>query len=558
MEIKISQPAILKAVGNFLQQKFLSVKQYLTGKNTKILIIMFIYFFIIITAILVCAFSIVNSNKVLLQEAKNKLVLTAQNEARKEEQILLKAEKSLYGLENFIELTFNTSKFDNLDYIKSYTNEIMLPVVNHFYNKTRDVQGMYAYLDVMRINPKKYVAEAWVTKDKINVSVNESSYTIKDPTMGWYYQVFKSQKAEWIEPYLDTDLNKTIISYAKPLFKEENDKKIFIGAVGVDIASEDFKKNIDKIKLYKTGYAFLVSKDHYFVASKKYSIKDNLKQVKNGYYKPLLTAIGNKNTGMVKLGENLIAFSKLYNNYHLFVVVPEKELMTPINNLNIMLISFTAMAVLITTIIMAFLLRRLNKIMDSLEVSDNIIMTIANSIEAKDENTRGHIQRVTAYAERMGKHFKLSSKDLESLIKASMLHDIGKIGIPDEVLNKPGKLTPEEFEIMKNHTIYGANILKPLNSYKQIIDLVKHHHERLDGTGYPDGLKSNEINLSTRILTIIDIYDALVTERPYKKAFTPQQAMEILEEEVAKGGIDGEILEAFKHVLKTNPNISEL
>jgi len=273
-------------------------------------------------------------------------------------------------------------------------------------------------------------------------------------------------------------------------------------------------------------------------------------EVKNGYYKPIKQEIEKNISGVYKLKDNLIAYARLYNNYTLLISVSYNEITQPIRNLNILLIGFTLLAIVIATLIMLTLLRRLNKIVDSLEVSDNIIMTIANSIEAKDANTKGHIQRVTSYAVKMAQDFKLSIEEMESLKKASMLHDIGKIGIPDEILNKPGKLSKEEFEVMKNHAIFGSNILKPLNSFKQIIDLVRHHHERLDGSGYPDGLKGDEISLSTRILTVIDIYDALVTERPYKKAFTPEEALAILDEEVAKGYLDKKVLDKFKNILK--------
>lgn len=540
---------IFKRAANLLKQGMVTLELYFAGKNTRYLIVLFIYFFIIITAILVCTFSIINSDKVLYNIAKDRLLRAAEAEAKKEEQILIKAEKSLDGLSNFIRLTFDTNKFDDLNYVKTYRDKYLFPAVKEFYSHNENIEGMYAYLDVIRLNPKKYVAEAWVTKNKIIVNINKISYTRKDGDMEWYYRIYDNKKPEWIERYWDTDLKKLIISYAKPVYKEDSNQ-IFIAGTGIDLTSDYFNSSINAIKLYKSGNAFLVTSDYFFIAAKDFTIKDNLFEVKNGYYKPIKQEIEKNISGVYKLKDNLIAYARLYNNYTLLISVSYNEITQPIRNLNILLIGFTLLAIVIATLIMLTLLRRLNKIVDSLEVSDNIIMTIANSIEAKDANTKGHIQRVTSYAVKMAQDFKLSIEEMESLKKASMLHDIGKIGIPDEILNKPGKLSKEEFEVMKNHAIFGSNILKPLNSFKQIIDLVRHHHERLDGSGYPDGLKGDEISLSTRILTVIDIYDALVTERPYKKAFTPEEALAILDEEVAKGYLDKKVLDKFKNILK--------
>lgn len=195
---------------------------------------------------------------------------------------------------------------------------------------------------------------------------------------------------------------------------------------------------------------------------------------------------------------------------------------------------------------------RLQKVTASLEDSNSIIMAIANAIEAKDALTNGHINRVAFWSEKIGQRIELSADELDILNKGAILHDIGKIGIPDGILNKPGALTVEEFEIIKKHTVIGENILKSLKSFNLIRPIVRHHHEKLDGSGYPDGLKSTEIDILTRIVAIVDIYDALTMDRPYRKAMGVEQAFSILDGDAQKGLIDSSILEILKEEVMQN------
>ncbi len=158
-------------------------------------------------------------------------------------------------------------------------------------------------------------------------------------------------------------------------------------------------------------------------------------------------------------------------------------------------------------------------------------LVLASAIEIKDEYTHGHTERVTNYAvmiaQRMIENGSASfdQKFLENVHIASLLHDIGKIGVPEVILNKPGKLTPEEFEIMKRHTINGVEILKPLVELKDALDGVKSHHERYDGTGYPDGLKADQIPMVAAIIAVADTYDAMITDRPYRKGRSKEEAI---------------------------------
>lgn len=185
---------------------------------------------------------------------------------------------------------------------------------------------------------------------------------------------------------------------------------------------------------------------------------------------------------------------------------------------------------------------RLQKVTESLEDSNAIIMTIANAVEAKDKVTNGHVNRVAYWVQKLGERLDLSQDELEFLRKGAVLHDIGKIGIPDEILNKPGALTKEEFDIMKTHTVIGERIIRSLKSFENIKSIIRHHHEKLDGSGYPDGLKGAEIDIYTRIVAIVDIYDALITDRPYRNAMSKDQAFDILKTDAQKGLLDVEII----------------
>ncbi len=174
---------------------------------------------------------------------------------------------------------------------------------------------------------------------------------------------------------------------------------------------------------------------------------------------------------------------------------------------------------------------------------------LAMAVEARDPYSRGHSERVGDYAVKIGKQLHLSSEKLQTLSDASRLHDVGKIGITDSILRKPGPLTDQEREIMKRHPAIGETIVKPLRTFQHLVSPIRHHHECLDGSGYPDGLKGEEISLIVRIMTVSDIYDALTEDRPYRQAMSPEQTKKVFSELADQNKVDPKVVDALFEVI---------
>jgi putative two-component system response regulator len=188
---------------------------------------------------------------------------------------------------------------------------------------------------------------------------------------------------------------------------------------------------------------------------------------------------------------------------------------------------------------------RIKRYTDDLDTAESVILSLALTIEARDATTEGHCQRLAHYAVRLGRELGLADEAIDALARGGFLHDIGKVGIPDAVLLKPSPLTPEEFAIMKQHTVIGDRLCGELRSLRRVRPIVRHHHERLDGSGYPDGLRGTAVPLLAQIMGIVDVFDALTTPRPYKPALSVARALEELEIEVCRGWRDRELLQAM-------------
>jgi putative two-component system response regulator len=190
-------------------------------------------------------------------------------------------------------------------------------------------------------------------------------------------------------------------------------------------------------------------------------------------------------------------------------------------------------------------LLKLKEFTDELESVETVLFTLALGVEARDPYTEGHCERLSHYAVDFGRHLHLDEDSVTALRRGGVLHDLGKISIPDHILKKGHMLTPEEWQIMKQHPAIGENICKPLKALRLVLPIIRHHHEHWDGSGYPDGLRAHEIPLLARVLQVVDVYDALRTTRPYKPARTHEDTEKTMREEAARGLWDKEIVAEF-------------
>ena len=192
-------------------------------------------------------------------------------------------------------------------------------------------------------------------------------------------------------------------------------------------------------------------------------------------------------------------------------------------------------------------------LIDSLEEAETILFALAQSVEHRDRYTGLHCERLATYGIALGQALGLLRHDQLALYRGGYLHDIGKISIPDAILFKRGLLTDGEWQTMRLHTIRGEEICRPMKTLTPVLPIIRSHHERWDGSGYPDGLAGEEIPLLARILQVADIYDALTTARPYKPAFSHQHAIEIMIEESRRGWRDPELVPLFAEISQATP-----
>ncbi len=194
-------------------------------------------------------------------------------------------------------------------------------------------------------------------------------------------------------------------------------------------------------------------------------------------------------------------------------------------------------------------LLRLKQYTDELENAESVLFTLAHSIEARDPYTGGHCERLSEMSARLGERLGLPEEQIKALRRAGIVHDIGKVVVPDAILLKTDPLSPEDMAIMRKHPVVGEHICRPMRTFRLVLPIIRHHHEHCDGSGYPDGLRGNEIPVTASILQLVDVYDALTTTRPYREASTPAEALEIMDRESAKGWWDRDLLKAFREMI---------
>jgi putative two-component system response regulator len=199
-------------------------------------------------------------------------------------------------------------------------------------------------------------------------------------------------------------------------------------------------------------------------------------------------------------------------------------------------------------------LLRLKDFTDELETADSVLCTLGKIVEGRDPYTEGHCERLALHAPELGRQLGLDEDSIRALKRGGYLHDLGKIAVPDEILKKGTNLAPEEWVIMKLHPITGETICKPLKSLRLVLPIIRHHHEHSDGSGYPDGLRAEEIPLLPRILQVVDVYDALRTARPYKPALSHDQAAQTMHDEARRGLWDADLVAEYFSMLERQRN----
>ncbi len=193
---------------------------------------------------------------------------------------------------------------------------------------------------------------------------------------------------------------------------------------------------------------------------------------------------------------------------------------------------------------------KLKEFTDELENAESVLCTLGLSVESRDPYTEGHCERLADNAVMLGHHLSLDEDSIVALRRGGYLHDLGKIAVPDEILKKGSNLTAEEWKIMKQHPITGENICRPLKSLRLVLPIIRSHHEHCDGSGYPDGLRKAEIPLLSRVLQVVDVYDALRTARPYKPVLSHEQAAATMRKEAQAGLWDGDLVMEFFSMLE--------
>ena len=192
---------------------------------------------------------------------------------------------------------------------------------------------------------------------------------------------------------------------------------------------------------------------------------------------------------------------------------------------------------------------------DRLDDTESVLFALARMVEAKDETTGNHCDRLSYMAMVFGQELGLDYDDLDALRRGGILHDIGKLGIPDSILFKQGALDADEWKLMKQHSEIGAHLCSMLRTMRKTRDIIRFHHERWDGSGYPAGLTGEEIPLLARVFQIVDVYDALASERPYKTAWPLQKIIAVMEEETGKGLWDPKLMARFMDVVRNRPEL---
>lgn len=377
----------------------------------------------------------------------------------------------------------------------------------------RDFTGVYGWIGGVYLDGIGWVPEAdYVPTERV-----------------WYTDAVKAGgEPVMISPYLDAQTGTIMISLSKMLYDNES-------VISLDISLETLQRLTERINLNGHGYGFIIDRDGFVVAHSN-SAEKGKEYGEDAEKKELIgrvVASGGTSFDMEIAGEKITVFSdKILNDWYVVMVVDNKGLYADLSRI---MVQSVIMCLLVLGVIVVFCIvemKRTDRYMVKLQESrweleqlnDNIMQILAKTIDAKDKYTRGHSVRVANYSREIARRMGKSEKEQEKIYRAALLHDVGKIRIPDYIINKPGKLTDEEYAYIKLHTVSGYHILKSFSKDQLIATGAKFHHERFDGKGYPNGLVGENTPEHARIIGVADAYDAMASNRSYRKAL-PQDVI---------------------------------
>jgi HD-GYP domain-containing protein (c-di-GMP phosphodiesterase class II) len=433
-----------------------------------------------------------------------------------------------------------------------------------------------------------------------------SKATYNYPVWEWFIRPIKDRKGFWTEPYFDRGGGDVLMTtYAAPIIKNNR----AIGVATVDISLDNLVQRVRHLKIGETGYAFILSRKGYYIAHpdkgllSKESIWKHYANEDPDLQK-LEDLVKNQQAGTVPMGDPfsdkmvwVIIYPIKSTNWTLVIIYPRVEILRPLIILRYAVIVISVLLILLLIFLILWVsssatapiarlvqqterfaggdfetrlndsrgvkeIRKLSKafnvmgdaiaqkIQELVETQREIVYRLGRAAEYRDTDTGAHLQRMSHYCAALARAYGLSSAECELILYASPMHDIGKIGIPDAILRKKGKLDEEEYNLIKTHTLIGTRILAGSNSrlLQMAQEIAVTHHEKWDGSGYPKGLKGKEIPLVGRIASICDVFDSLTTERPYKKAWSVEEALQEIEAKSGKD-FDPHLVELFKKIL---------
>lgn len=438
-------------------------------------------------------------------------------------------------------LSYETVKIEN--YLQKGINTIQITAdnVDYMISQGATQEEIHEFLEIESEHQKKEIDEnftgiyGYINGEYLD-GVNWVPPVGYAPTKRDWYTAAMDGKGEVVivSPYLDAQTKSIMISLSKVLSDGTS-------VISLDIALNEIQRITENIQMDKVGYGFIIEQDGLVIAHLNESEKGKIYTDEN--YDGIISQIIKEKDGSFNavLGnEKCVIFTKeISESWHVVMVVSKTKMLEGLRNRVVInsVVCIISFLIILSFCVYAYRKIRLHEMQDQESqrkldlLYTNVIKALAYTIDAKDRYTSGHSQRVATYSLELAKRMGKSEEEQKNIYYAGLLHDVGKIRVPEDVINKPGKLTDEEFNQIKIHPVSSFHILKDIYEDPSISLGAKYHHERYDGKGYPNGLVGDNIPEIARIIGVADSYDAMASNRSYRKAL-PQN---VVREEIEKG-----------------------